>query len=201
MKRSFGYILLALVIPMLSTGCVGRIVGEGAEKALGPKGDYWEEKPLAYSKADKVLTPYTHYVLGSVKNDYGRNVPPEFFGMFPVEFRKVLLKSKLPINPNGKTLLINVSVIHYEIADTTDNILGPLEQVVARVQLVDKSTNQVLGYGNVIGRTGKTVGLGTDKKAEGLAKGIVKWIKAYSPKPPEEEEEERESEGKHHSFF
>jgi hypothetical protein len=192
MKRNRIYLLLALIVPMVCSGCVGRVIGEGAEKALGPKGDYWQEKKLAASKEDKVLAPYTKFVLGQVKNEYGRNVPADFFTLFPEEFEKVLAKSKLPESDAGKTLVINVAVIHYEIADETDNILGPLEQVVARVQLVDKDTNTVLAYGNVIGRTGKTVGLGVDWKARGLAKGIIKWIKDYYPPLEEEENEEEE---------
>jgi hypothetical protein len=192
MKRNIACILLALAIPVICSGCLGRVVGEGAEKALGPKGDYWQEKRLAVSKEDKVLAPYTKFVLGKVKNEYGRNVPAEFFELFPDEFEKVLAKSKLPDNKTGKTLVINVAVIHYEIADRTDNILGPLEQVVARVELVDKDTNKVLAYGNVIGRTGKTVGLGVDWKARGLAKGIIKWISDYYPMPEEDEGNEEE---------
>jgi len=194
MKRNLSCLVLVGMIPLIFTGCMGRMIGEGAEKALGPKGDYWQEKSPAASKEDKVLAPYTKFVLGQVKNDFGKNVPAEFFTLFPEEFEKVLAKSKLPETDAGKTLVINVTVIHYEIADKTDNILGPLEQVVARVELVDKDTNNVLAYGNVIGRTGKSVGLGVDWKARGLAKGIVKWISDYYPIPENDEEEEIEEE-------
>ncbi len=192
MKKGVGKILLAVAVSVVCSGCLGRMVGEGAEKTLGPKGAYWEEKSLAYSKKEKVLAPYTNFVLGQVKNDFGRNVPREFFSLFPREFEKALEKSKLPDTPTGKTLVVNVTVIHYETADETDNVLGPLEQVVAKVQLVDKATNKVMAYGNVIGRTGKTVGLGVDWKARGLAKGIVKWISDYYPRKHKESEEENE---------
>ncbi len=185
-------IALAGLAMIMCSGCMGRIIGEGAEKTLGPKGAYWEEKRLAQSKKQKVLAPYTQFVLGKVTNEYGSNVPPDFFNLFPTEFEKNIVESKLPNDTRGKTLVINVAVIHYETADMTDNVLGPLEQVVARVQLVDKATNNVLAYGNVIGRTGKTVGLGVDKKAEGLARGIVKWLSAYYPKKNKEAEEEDE---------
>lgn len=57
-----------------------------------------------------------------------------------------------------------------------------MEEVVARVHLVDKETGEVLAYGNAVGRTGKTVGLGPETKAEGLARGIISWAKAYYPK-------------------
>jgi hypothetical protein len=132
--------------------------------------------------------------LGRVKNDYGRNVPREFFNLFPDEFEKALEKSRLPNVETGKTLVVNVTVIHYETADEEDNVLGPLEQVVAKVQLVDKATNNVLAFGNVIGRTGKTVGLGPDWKARGLAKGIVKWISDYYPKKEKDRSSEEDDE-------
>jgi len=189
MKRTLGYVLLSVTMTIICSGCLGRLVGEGAEKTLGPKGAYWEEKPLAVSKSQKVLAPYTKFVLGQVKNDFGSNVPPAFFDLFPAEFEIAIQKAKLPDIETQKTLVVNVSVIHYETADMKDNVLGPLEQVVARVQLVDKSTNKVLARGNVIGRTGKSVGLGVDWKARGLAKGIVKWISDYYPKREGEEEE------------
>jgi hypothetical protein len=173
---------------LLSQGCVGRVVGEGAEKALGPKGAYWQEKPLAASKDSKVLASYRRFELGTVKNDFGKNVPSDFIPKFRSEFAAELKEARLPSDSSGKTLLINVSVIHYETADTTDNVLGPLEQVVAHVDLVDKDSQQVLASGNAIGRTGKSVGMGVDWKARGLAKALVKWISDYSPKSKEDEE-------------
>jgi hypothetical protein len=192
MKKVLGQILLAVMVMVFCSGCLGRMVGEGAEKTLGPKGAYWQEKSLAYSKKDKVLASYTNFVLGKVRNDFGRNVPRDFFTLFPDEFEKALDKAKLPNVENGKTLVVNVTVIHYETADETDNVLGPLEQVVARVQLVDKGTNKVLAYGNVVGRTGKSVGLGVEWKARGLAKGIVKWISDYYPRKHKDKDDEEE---------
>ena len=193
--KSLCYLPLMVLtgLMLLSQGCVGRVIGEGAEKTLGPKGDYWQEKPLAASKDSKVLGAYKRFELGTVKNDYGKNVPADFIPKFRAEFAKEMKDAKLPEDASGKTLLINVSVIHYETADTTDNVLGPLEQVVAHVDLVDKDTQQVLASGNAIGRTGKTVGLGVEWKARGLAKALVKWISDYHPKGKEAEEKKAKS--------
>lgn len=178
--------IVALVGAVLSAqGCVGRVIGEGAEKTLGPKGVYWEEIPFAASRNDKVLEPYTRFVLGGVGNGYGHNVPQEFFSLLIGEFDKACAAGRLPDDPGGKTLGINVNVIHYEEADMTDNILGPLEQVVARVTFVDKDSGKVLAVGNAVGRTGSTLGRGPDWKARGLAKALVKWIKDYRYKKEE----------------
>ena len=184
---------LAVWVAIMAAGCTGRIFGEGAEAAFGPKGKYWQEKPLGAFAGDKPLAAYTHFKLGTVSNAYGRNVPESFFDEFTREFDKELARAKhLPKNPSGKTLVVNAAVLHYEKADLTDNIFGPHEEVVARVEMLDQSSGKVLGIGNAVGRTTKTVGLGVQNKAEGLAKGIVKWITDYYPKPAKEGREERE---------
>jgi hypothetical protein len=175
-------ILAALAGGLVSSGGCMRAIGEGAEKTLGPKGDYFEESPLAPSKTEKALAGYTELKLGKLTNEFPRNTPPEFARLFALEFEKQANEAGLGGMTAGKTLLANVAIIHYEHADMADNILGPLEQVVARVELVDADSGAVLGAGNVIGRTGKSVGLGVDWKARGLAKGIIKWVKDYSPK-------------------
>jgi len=184
-------LLVALLagLALASQGCMGRLVGEGAEKALGPKGVYWEETPLAAGKDMKVLELYRNFELGTAKNDFGRNVPPEFLGKFRAEFARQLQESKLPKEPGGKTLVFNVYVIHYETADTADNILGPLEQVVAHVELVDKDSQKTLASGNAVGRTGKSVGLGVNWKARGLAKALIRWASDYCPRSKDEDAE------------
>jgi len=187
MKTYLAWMVVLAGTLMAAGGCVGRLVGEGAEKTLGPKGAYWEETSVGSSKA---LVEYTNFELGKVANNYGRNVPREFIGLFEQEFHSALVASKLPMDPRGKTLVFNVAVIHYETADTTDNVLGPLEQVVARVELVDKSSGKVLATGNAIGRTGKSVGLGVDWKARGLAKALIKWVKNHRGEQTEQDSSE-----------
>lgn len=187
--RGLSYVALVGLL-FLSSGCVGRIVGEGAEKTLGPKGVFWEEKPVAANHKVKALGNYSNFELGLVKNEYGRNVPSDFIPKFKAEFAKQLRESKLPKDASGKTMVINVEVIHYESADTTDNVLGPLEQVVARVSFVDKNTQQVVASGNAVGRTGKTVGMGVDHKAQGLGRALIKWVSTYYPKGAAEKDEE-----------
>jgi hypothetical protein len=170
-------------VVLASGGCMGRLIGEGAEGAMGPKGEYFEEKPVAAAKEGKGLEAYQRFELGEVKNDFGRNVPPAFLREFPGKFAEQLAKSELPKAVAGKTAVFHVSILHYETADLTDHVLGPLEQVIAKVQLVDKDTGDVIAFGNALGRTGKTVGMGTGTKAEGLAKALIKWASDYYTKP------------------
>ena len=176
-------------VAVSSAGCLGRLVGEGAEEALGPKGAYWEEKPVAPDKHDKALATYRNFKLGEVTNGFGRNLPADFIPLFRGEFDKQLQESHLPKEASGKTLSFKVNVFHYETADMTDNVFGPLEQVVAHVELVDGASGATVASGNAIGRTGKTVGLGVEWKARGLAKALLKWARDYYPKPEGEPEE------------
>jgi hypothetical protein len=195
MKRSHAHGLLVWSLAgfaLLSGGCMGRLVGEGAEKALGPKGEYWETKRAAASKRTKVLASYRRIELGTVNNEIGANLPADFISKFKAEFAKQLRESKLPKDASGKTLVINVDVIHYENADMGDSVLGPLEQVVARINMLDKESQQVLAAGNAIGRTGKTVGMGVDWKARGLAKALIKWVSDYSSMDEDSDEKRRD---------
>jgi hypothetical protein len=172
-------------LAMLSQGCM-RMATESMEATMGAKGTYYQGTPLGPDKDHMALQEYKRFELGEVKNSAGKFLPPEFLVYFPRQFNKVMGKSHLPADPSGKTLLIRVNVIHYEKANTVDNVFGPFEEVVARVELVDKDSSRVLGEGAVIGRTTQSAGLGPEAKAEGLARGLVKWLSDYYPKPPKD---------------
>lgn len=188
--------LACIMLIGLGSGCTGRLIGEGVAVATGPKGDYFEENAVAPEKDDLALRDYSRFELGEVRNVYGKHVPTEFMGKFREEFPKRMKGFKPVPSAAGKTLVVRVDIIHYEKADVTDNVFGPLEQVVAHVELVDKESGNILATGNAIGRTGKTVGLGAGAKAEGLAKGIAKWISAYYPDSAEEDAEKKDRDSK-----
>ena len=57
-------------------------------------------------------------------------------------------------------------------------VLGDVEEVIVRTELVDKASGQVLFVSNCIGRSTSRVNRGVPKKAEGLAKSIAGWIAA-----------------------
>ncbi|MDM8009285.1 MAG: hypothetical protein QUV05_24350 [Phycisphaerae bacterium] len=178
--------MVAVVIAAaFSQGCVERLAGEGMEAAMGPKAAYFEEKPLAAEKDHKALEAYKRFELGEVKNMTGKFMPPAFMTYLPAQFNAQLAKSDLPKEASGKTLAFRLSVIHYEAASTMDSAFGPFEEVVARVELVDKDTGQVIGQGVAISRSEKSVNLGPEKKAQGLAKALIKWASDYYPKPLE----------------
>lgn len=186
MSKTKLMMIFLIGLALATQGC-SRLIGEGMEATMGAKGSYFEEKPLAADKEQKVLAEYQRFELGQVKNSTGKFLPPEFMTYLPKQFEKQLADSRLPKGVSGKTIVFNVEVIHYEAAGLTDNVFGPFEEVVARVQLLDKQTGAVKAQGVAIGRTEQSVSLGPEKKAEGLAKGLIKWAKDYYPKPEKAE--------------
>lgn len=181
-RRTFGMVvLLGSLVAAASPGCIGRAIKEGIGVATGAKGTYVELKPLAADEEGRPLGAYKRFEL-DMKDDFGDRTPPELWDRLPLAVAEKLQDKKIANQPSGKTLLIRITVLHYENASLVGVALGPLEEVVARVELVDKDTGNVLGVANCIGRTKETVNQGVSKKAQGLAKAIAAWIDKRYPK-------------------
>jgi len=176
--------VLALILSAVS-GC-GRAAKEAVGTVMGAKGTYVQLSPQV-SKDRRLLADYKRFELGQITDSFGGKVPPQVTEYLPAKFAQQLREAKLPNETGGKTLLIRGVIYHYEDEGLVGAVLGPLEEVVARLELVDKSSGKVLATGNCIGRTTETVNKGTEKKAEGLAKAIVSWIKDNYPKIEDEE--------------
>lgn len=186
MSRTIRLILAAtlLAVSSMGIGC-GRLIKEGAGVALGPKGLVAPIAPIA-AKDVRPLGEYQCFALGEITDGFAGKVPQGFWQALPTAFEKELASRKLPAQPGGKTLVVCGTVLHYEDASMLANAFGPLEEVVARIKLVDKDTGKVVGEANCIGRTTESVNLGAGKKADGLAKAIVSWIASHYPLPEKE---------------
>lgn len=185
MKHLVTVMTIAVVALLTAQGC-SRVIGEGYEAATGAKGIYAPITPLSEAADTYPLAGYTTFELQRFADDFGGNTPPELFTYMPNTFGLALTEKRIPNVPGGRTLIIRGKILHYEDKSRVgiSAVLGPLEQVIARVEFVDKASGKVLGVANCVGRTTKSVGQGVDKKAQGLAKAIVSWIdKQY---PPEE---------------
>ncbi len=154
---------------------------EGIGVVRGASGVYAPTLLVAADKDARPLGQYRRFEIGEFVDDFGGKVPPSLLGHFRASFGEQLAKKKIPNEPAGKTLLIQGRILHYESASTLGVALGPLEEILARVQLVDKETGKVLGEANCIGRTTNRVNIGIDKKGQGLAKAIVSWIDSRYP--------------------
>jgi hypothetical protein len=175
MKTTQGLLLACLGLGVLP-GCLGRAISEGVGTVEGAKGNYTQVAPLSYAGGTKPLAAYTRFELGYIKDNFGGRVPTDLLAMLPFKFQAELARLRLPDEPGGRTLLVRGAIWHYEETGLFGNVFGPLEETIARIELVDKATGKVLGTANCIGRTRETVNLGVEKKAEGLALAIAKYI-------------------------
>ena len=178
MNRTSACLAVALVALMLTGGCF-TAAKEGLGFVTGPKGSFIPLQAVSTARSAYPLAEYTRFELGEIRDDFGRT-PGELLRLLPGYFHEQLLDKGLPNRP-GKTLLVRGWILHYEGEDMLGSIIGPIEQVIVRTELVDKDSSQVLGVANVIGRTTNRVNLGIEEKAEGLAKGLVAWIDSRYP--------------------
>jgi hypothetical protein len=171
---------------VVAAGGCSRAIKEGVGVATGAKGLYAPIEPVAPTDTARPLGEYQRFELGDFRDDFADKTPAGLFRMLPGEFAKQVAERELPNVPGGRTLTARGRVLHYEDASLLGNAISPLEQVVARVELVDADSGRVLGVANCIGRTKETVNAGVQKKAEGLAKAIANWIADRYPKRSEE---------------
>jgi hypothetical protein len=169
----------ALTIGLLFAGGCTRIASETYGKVVGPKGFSIDLRVVPAS--DEVLiSNYGRFELGRFTDDTAGHAPATLFSSLPFEFDKVLTERRIP-STSGRALLIRGRVIYYESSDMASQIFGPLEEVIARVQFVDKASGRILGEALCVGRTTTTLSRGAEKKAEGLSRAIVGWLEAHNP--------------------
>lgn len=192
-------VLSALAGLMLASGCVGRLIDEGIEKGLGPTAKVCPLEPRLPAEAPNFLAAYKNFELASpVKSEFP-DTPGEFMNYFPTRLQEQLASKGLPTGKSGKTLLIGVTILGYQPVSSYNKVLGPTEEVIARVELTDKDTGKLVAKAICIGRTYQSVGLGPKWKAWGLSRAIVNnWIDNCYPKEGRVEGDEKApaSEGK-----
>ncbi|MGC9453787.1 MAG: hypothetical protein ACP5HU_02890 [Phycisphaerae bacterium] len=184
MKRNIALMLLVTAVAA-AAGC-SRAIKEGVGVARGAKGFYAPIDPVAPTDEERPLGEYSRFEIGEFRDDFAGKTPRELFRLLPAEFEKQLVERELPNESGGKTLIARGRVLHYEDSSLLANAISPLEQVIARVELVDADSGRVIGTANCVGRTQESLNSGVQKKAEGLAKAIAEWIADRYPLPPEE---------------
>ena len=194
MRKPNFLLLLAASVACVAPGCVGQVFKEGSGVVMGAKGTFMPIVPLAGANVDRPLGAYTHFELGTITDEIGGRIPPEFVPLLEAAFPQQLRKAGLPDSPGGRTLLLRGAVIHYESSSTMGFVLGPLEEAIVRTEMVDKATGKVLATANCLGRTEARVNAGAREKAEGVAKGMVKWIESGFPEYLKVKKKDRERE-------
>lgn len=178
MRMRMAATVAVLAIPMILGGCFGRLGGEGE----GAQGRASVIQAVSEDPKSKTLGAYQHFELAPLIDSTQGLCPPDFVRNLGDPFARQLKDARIPDLGSGKTLLIRGVILHYEVANmSTDQAFGPYEEVLARVELVDRDSGRVIGIANCVGRTKTTTGMGMQKKTEGLAKAIVGWIEQNYP--------------------
>jgi hypothetical protein len=176
--------LLVSGILTLCSGCLGRLVSEGAGAVTGARGKAVEIQPI---RSGQPLGEYGSIEFEPLRSDIGAHAPERVLQRIPTETVRMLREDKL-FAGGGRPLKISGRVIHYETGGTVDKAIGPLQEVIARITLSDGTTGAAIGEANVIGRAKSTTASGEENLAEGCAKGIAGWIRKNHPGAKESKE-------------
>jgi hypothetical protein len=149
-------------------------------------------EPKWPEKDQEFLAKYQSFDLAPIKSEFPDS-PREFLDDFPGRLDGQLASKGLPTKKAGKTLQIQVTILGYQsTSSSVSTALGPTEEVVARVEFIDKDTSKPIGRAVCIGRTYQTIGMGAQWKSWGLARAIVnKCLDNYYPKQGRKETEEK----------
>ena len=182
MKHATVLVMMSVACSLATTGCIaGTVVSEGVGTVRGAKGIY---VPLT-TQPVAVMVAYTRFELGAFGDDFAGKTPQELLRELPRYFQEELDKRKISSAhlPAGKTLIVRGTALHYEDVKFVGMVIGPLEEVLVRAELVDKASGTVLATANCVGRSTTRINSGVSHKAEGLAKALVSWIaKSREPK-------------------
>lgn len=164
---------------LLASGGCQRGINEGVELVADGSGQHFSiEAPTA------PLMDYDNIEVETFEVDFPRT--PE---TLPNLLRPLLVEELrdrgLPAHSAGpRVLLIRGRIIYYEAATgAMKQVWGPLEEAVAIVELVDKSSGDTVARAGCVGRTTSSAGMGPATKADGLAEAIAGWIGKYRPSP------------------
>lgn len=175
MRTKSLFIVTIVLAAALTPGCISRAIKESASVATGAKG------VLAEVQRPGSLAAYTSFELGKFTDGMGGQIPRDLWTYLPGKFVQQLAAEDLTGLSGGKTLVLRGTIFHYEGEGLTGLLWGDFEEVLARVEMVDKASGTVLGTANCIGRTTTTARKGVENKADGLAKALVDWIDNHYP--------------------
>jgi hypothetical protein len=191
MKRHTPVLMLSMaasvVLLLCGSGCL-TAASEAYGGVTGGKGLFVPLSPTANNPA--LLTGYARFELGELADDFAGRTPPEFFPMLPGELEKALAKKKLPNASAGNTLVLRGRILYYEDQKFVNVILGPTEEVIARMEMVDKASGKVLATAICVGRSTTRTTIGVKYKAEGFGRALAAWIGANYPVAGREKAEE-----------
>ena len=172
MNRSRMLLLMCCALLPMTTGCLGRAIGEGVGAVRGAKAAYSQTAAVRRGS----LAKYTNYTVGPVTDGFGGKAPSQVLRGLPRELRMKMAEDGVPNGRGTSGVRITTNIIYAENASLVGQAFGPFEEVLADVTLTDMQSGKQLGRAICIGRSGETVNDGWPKKTDALARAIVKWI-------------------------
>jgi hypothetical protein len=179
---------------VLSLTCIGSMAGcstvakQAYYTAAGASGKFYEIHVVDPS----ILGSRKSLRVGDFKNDLGEIPPSAIFNSIASHTRRLLGESAL-FSGSGDPLEIQGLMIHYTGPSSAKGAVRSKigrQDCVCRVRLLDGNSGSLIGEAVCWGVTRSAVRRDHDELAEGVAKGIVKWIKRRHPAAVEDSDKE-----------
>jgi len=125
------------------------------------------------------LAAYDSFTVEPVRNELGGIVPADLLSLIPERIAE-RVGAETRLNSAGeKTLTIRSTLVYCDLKGLGSGMVSPLEEVVCHVELLDPSGSAV-GWAAIAGRSESRIRGATQgvyDLADGLAKGVVTWLK------------------------
>lgn len=183
MSRTVTMMLALAALGIGCTGCMSRMISEGAGAATGASGK------MVSSEMTPDLTKYKGLAIETISVAPGLQAPAEMPSLLQTSLANA--GAKMGLQPEGTpSLKLSGQIAHYETAGTVDTAIGPLAEVIVRMKMIDAQSNKVIGQANLIGRSKATSSSSPKNLADGVGKALDKWLKEGGLKKAEEKNKE-----------
>ncbi len=180
------FITCIFLMPLL-TGCF-TAAKLGLSEVTGGKDMLVVIKNPSMSK----IYNYKYIKIERFKNNMGHILPAETIPILYAACIDKILEEPMQFqvakdnSPANQTIIIRGTIIHYNPAGGLSAVMGKFAQIICRVELVDKTTGQVLGIAHCIGFSKAIMRAGVEELSEGVAKAIRKWLLQLKPPPDDD---------------
>lgn len=169
MKKNALLSIVLAGVGLVGTGCLGRVISEGAGAVLGARGK------VVDIKRGPSLTRYHALRVESLSVSPGLMPPSSLAGLVRGQFMKAGQEAGLATS-GRPMVLVEGEIIHYEAGGAVDTAIGPLEEVIIRTRLMDGESHRLLAEANLVGRSKATSSSGPENLSEGAGRALAKWL-------------------------
>lgn len=177
--------IAAMAISLLigNTGCLSRLLREGAGAVRGARG---KVVPI---QAPSELGGYRGLRISSLIVSSRLLAPDDLAELVRDAFARAVAENTT-LTPDGTPrLLLSGEVIHFERGGAVDTVIGPLEEVIIRAKLTDEAAGKVVAEANLVGRSKATTSGGAENLSQGAGRALIKWLKSGGVRIEEDEED------------